>query len=46
MEQTISGKAHTTEEHAKHHLTLEEQLAHLEAKETEARHRNHQPGAA
>lgn len=42
MEQTFSGDTHTTEEHAKHHLTLEEQLAQLEAKnrkakETEAR---------
>ena len=42
MEQTFSGEARTTEEHVKHHLTLEEQLAQLEvkdkkAKETEAR---------
>ena len=33
MEQTISGEARNTEEHAKHHLTLEEQLAQLEAKD-------------
>ncbi len=42
MEQTFSGDIRTTEEHTKHHLTLEEQLAQLEAKnkkakETEAR---------
>ena len=42
MEQIISGDTRTTEEHTKHHLTLEEQLAQLEAKdkrakETEAR---------
>ena len=44
MEQIISGDTRTTEEHTKHHLTLEEQLAQLEAKdkkakETEARRR-------
>ena len=44
MEEIISGDTRTTEEHAKHHLTLEEQLAQLEAKdkkakETEARAR-------
>ena len=33
MEEIISGEARTTEEHAKHHLTLEEQLAQLEAKD-------------
>ena len=37
MEQTISGEARTTEEHTKHHLTLEEQLAQLEAKEKKAK---------
>ena len=45
MEQTIpkgltscrSGEARTTEEHAKHHLTLEEQLAQLEAKDKKAK---------
>ena len=42
LEQTISGDTPTTEEHAKHHLTLEEQLAQFgaknrKAKETEAR---------
>ena len=36
MEQPISGEARTTEEHAKHHLTLEEQLAQFEAKEKKA----------
>ena len=37
MEQTISGEARTTEKHAKHHLTLEEQLAQLEAKDKKAK---------
>lgn len=37
MEQTISGETRTTEEHAKHHLTLEEQLAQLEAKDKKAK---------
>ena len=37
MEQTISGEARNTEEHAKHHLTLEEQLAQLEAKDKKAK---------
>ena len=37
MEETFSGEARTTEEHAKHHLTLEEQLAQLEAKEKKAK---------
>ena len=32
MEEIISGEARTTEEHAKHHLTLEEQLARRKAK--------------
>ena len=44
MEQTFTGDTRPTEEHTKHHLTLEEQLAQLEekdrkAKETEARRR-------
>ena len=37
MEEIISGEARTTEKHAKHHLTLEEQLAQLEAKEKKAK---------
>ena len=37
MEEIISGEARTTEEHAKHHLTLEEQLAQLEAKDKKAK---------
>ena len=37
MEQTISGDTRITEEHVKHHLTLEEQLAQLEAKEKKAK---------
>ena len=37
MEETFSGEARTTEEHAKHHLTLEEQLAQLEAKDKKAK---------
>ena len=37
MEQTISGNTRTTEEHTKHHLTLEEQLAQLEAKDKKAK---------
>lgn len=37
IEQTISGEARNTEEHAKHHLTLEEQLAQLEAKDKKAK---------
>ena len=37
MEQTISGDTPTTKEPTKHHLTLEEQLAQLEAKETKAK---------
>ena len=37
MEAIISGKARTTGEHTKHHLTLEEQLAQLEAKDKKAK---------
>ncbi|MBR3457367.1 MAG: hypothetical protein IKH16_04340 [Selenomonadaceae bacterium] len=37
MEQTISGDTPTTKEPTKHHLTLEEQLAQLEAKEKKAK---------
>ena len=37
MEAIISGEARTTEEHTKHHLTLEEQLAQLEAKDKKAK---------
>ena len=37
MEQIISGDTRTTEEHTKHHLTLEEQLAQLEAKDKKAK---------
>ena len=37
MEEIISGEARTTEEHVKHHLTLEEQLAQLEAKDRKAK---------
>ena len=37
MEQTISGEARTTEKRVEHHLTLEEQLAQLEAKEKKAK---------
>ena len=37
MEEIISGEACTTEEHTKHHLTLEEQLAQLEAKDKKAK---------
>ena len=37
MEEIISGESRTTEEHAKHHLTLEEQLAQLEAKDKKAK---------
>ena len=37
MEQTISGDTRITEEHVKHHLTLEEQLAQLEAKDKKAK---------
>ena len=37
MEEIISGEARTTEKHAKHHLTLEEQLAQLEAKDKKAK---------
>ena len=37
MEQTISGDTPTTQEPTKHHLTLEEQLAQLEAKEKKAK---------
>ena len=37
MEQTISGDTRTTEEQAKHHMTLEEQLAQLEAKDKKAK---------
>ena len=37
MEQNFSGDTRTTEEHAKHHLTLEEQLAQLEAKDKKAK---------
>ena len=37
MEQNFSGDTHTTEERTKHHLTLEEQLAQLEAKDKKAK---------
>ena len=37
MEQTFSGDTRTTEERTKHHLTLEEQLAQLEAKDRKAK---------
>ena len=37
MEEIIGGEAHTTEEHTRHHLTLEEQLAQLEAKDKKAK---------
>ena len=37
MEEIISGETRTTEEHIKHHLTLEEQLAQLEAKDKKAK---------
>ena len=37
MEAIISGEARTTGEHTKHHLTLEEQLAQLEAKDKKAK---------
>ena len=37
MEEIISGEARTTGEHTKHHLTLEEQLAQLEAKDKKAK---------
>ena len=37
MEEIISGETRTTEEHVKHHLTLEEQLAQLEAKDKKAK---------
>ena len=37
MEETFSDDTRTTEEHAKHHLTLEEQLAQLEAKKKKAK---------
>jgi len=37
MEEIISGEARTTDEHTKHHLTLEEQLAKLEAKDKKAK---------
>ena len=37
MEQTFSGDTRTTEERIKHHLTLEEQLAQLEAKDKKAK---------
>ena len=37
MEETFSEDTRTTEEPTRHHLTWEEQLAQLEAKETEAR---------
>ena len=37
MEQIISGDTRTTEEHIKHHLTLKEQLAQLEAKDKKAK---------
>ena len=39
MEQTISGDTRTTEEHTKHHLTLEEQLAQREEKDKKAKER-------
>ena len=37
MEQNFNGDTHPTEEHAKHHLSLEEQLAQLEAKDKKAK---------
>ena len=37
MEETFSGDTRTTEEHTKHHLTLKEQLAQLEAKDKKAK---------
>ena len=37
MEAIISGEARTTGEHTEHHLTLEEQLAQLEAKDKKAK---------
>ena len=37
MEQTFTEDGRTTDEHAKHHLTLEEQLIQLEAKEKKAK---------
>ncbi|MBO6202032.1 MAG: hypothetical protein J6O13_00750 [Selenomonas sp.] len=37
MEQNFSGDTHTTEERTKHHLTLEELLAQLEAKDKKAK---------
>ena len=37
MEAIISGEACTTGEHTKYHLTLEEQLAQLEAKDKKAK---------
>ena len=37
MEQDFNGDTHPTEEHAKHHLSLEEQLAQLEAKDKKAK---------
>ena len=37
MEQIFSGDTRTTEEQTKHHLTLEEQLAQLEAKDKKAK---------
>lgn len=37
MEQTFTEDGRTKEEHAKHHLTLEEQLAQLEAKDKKAK---------
>ena len=37
MEQTFTEDTRTIDEHAKHHLTLEEQLAQLEAKDKKAK---------
>ena len=37
MEETFSEDTRTTEEPTRHHLTLEEQLAHLEAKDKKAK---------
>ena len=37
MEENFIGETHLTEEPTKHHLTLEEQLAQLEAKEKKAK---------
>ena len=37
MEQTFTEDTRTAEEHSKHHLTLEEQLAQLEAKDKKAK---------